>query len=128
MAVLIAGTPAAACLDVSALPQLKTLCMARCALRQMPIGVYASTGLRSIDVSSNSIAEVRTKLVKLIRHFARPRDCTQPRCSCVQKVFATGRPRSYISQRALRVLAWQGLPYFALNDPCWRRCMRTSAS
>ncbi len=86
MAVLIAGTPAAACLDVRALPQLKTLCMARCALRQMPIGVYASTGLRSIDVSSNSIAEVRTKLVKLIRHFARPRDCTQPRCSCVQKV------------------------------------------
>ena len=74
--VLVAGTPANACLDVSALPQLKTLCMARCALTQMPIGVYACTGLCHLDLSSNNIAEVR---ITPNSHFAKPRGCEQHR-------------------------------------------------
>ncbi len=66
---LDAGTPAAASLDVSALPQLSALRMARCALRQMPTGVYACTGLCSLDLSSNKIMEVQLMPITLNRCF-----------------------------------------------------------
>ena len=39
--------------------QLQTLHMARCALTQIPAGVYLLLSLRQLDLSSNSITQVR---------------------------------------------------------------------
>ena len=43
---------------MSRTPQLQTLHMARCALMQIPAGVYSLLSLRQLDLSSNSITQV----------------------------------------------------------------------
>ena len=59
---LLAGVPAACSLDVSPLSQLQSLSMVRCSLTVMPAGVYSCARLRQLDLSSNSILEVRQPL------------------------------------------------------------------
>ncbi|CAL5221783.1 g4045 [Coccomyxa viridis] len=108
----ISGTPAAACLDVRALPQLKTLCMARCALRQMPIGVYASTGLRSIDVSSNSIAEVHEDISKLT---------ALEELNLMNNSISGLPPKMGLLHGTLRVLMLDGNPLRSIRRPILER-------
>ena len=67
---LLAGVPAACGLDVSPLSQLQSLSMVRCSLTVVPAGVYSCARLRHLDLSSNSILEVRhpptSKILSLV--------------------------------------------------------------
>ena len=51
---------------MSGLLHLQRLCLARCALGELPLGVYTCTGLRQLDLSSNSIIEVHMSFIVCI--------------------------------------------------------------
>ena len=63
---LLAGVPAACSLDVRPLTQLQSLSMVRCSLTAVPAGVCSCARLRQLDLSSNSILEVRQILTSKI--------------------------------------------------------------